>query len=210
MNDITAIRGCIGKVCAKTEENAIPQGVESYKRSNHNKHFRHAIRNKGMLVALVGVLLMLTVLQVVSTKAKPYYLNVSHSVPLGIYRIIPPKKIGTGDLVVFDPPQGVRSYVYGRSWLPVGWPLIKYVGAGQGDTYAIQGGSFKINDKYIGPVYERDSDGKALPNRGGRFIVERNSFLPVSTHINNSFDGRYFGTVPLSAIRGKLKPIWTF
>jgi len=210
MNEITAIRGCIGKVCVKTEENAVPQDVESYRRSHHNKHFRHAIRNNGILVALAGVLLILTVLQVVSTKAKPYYLNVSHSVPFGIYRIIPPKKIGIGDLVVFDPPQGVRSYVYGRSWLPVGWPLIKYVGATEGDTYAVLDGLFTINSNYVGPVYERDSDGKALPYNGGRFVVERNTFLPVSTLINNSFDGRYFGTVPLSAVKGKLKPIWIF
>jgi type IV secretory pathway protease TraF len=131
-------------------------------------------------------------------------------VPLGFYRIVPHGKISTGDLVIFDPPQGAHPYIYGRRWLPNGWPLIKYVGARKGDTYAIQGGSFTINDKYMGPVYERDSQRKALPSREGRFIVERNTFLPVSTHINNSFDGRYFGTVPLSAIKGKLKPIWTF
>ena len=70
--------------------------------------------------------------------------------PLGLYKIIPHEKIKTGDLVVFDPPQGARPLIYDRHWLPNGWPLIKYVGAGEGDTYAILDGIFTINSKYVG------------------------------------------------------------
>ena len=210
MNDGTAMFGCTGEVCAKTGERTRAQFLASSIHSDSNKHLHRAPGAKLMLVTLAAVLLILAILHVSSTKTKPYYLNVSHSVPLGIYRVIPSQNIGIGDMVVFDPPEKARSYVYDRRWLPNNWSLIKYVGATEGDTYAIVDGTFTINNKYVGLVSERDSNGKALPYNGGRFKVDPDTFLPVSTHISNSFDGRYFGTVPLSAIRAKLKPLWTF
>jgi conjugative transfer signal peptidase TraF len=160
---------------------------------------------------MAGTLLTLLVSLVLSAKMGTcYYINLSHSVPLGLYQVIPPDNLKTGDLVVFEPPQGARFLIHQRHWLPNGWPLIKHVGALAGDSYSVIEGSLFINSTYVGPVYERDSQGKALPYIGGRFIVGRNTFLPISTHINNSFDGRYFGSVPLSSIKGKLRPIWTF
>jgi conjugative transfer signal peptidase TraF len=211
MNDLTAIRGRTGEVCTKTPKFDAPQGIKLSERIKKHSRQARSSRHRKLFILMAGTLLTLFVSQILSARTgHSYYINLSPSVPLGIYKVIPHNKILKGDLVVFDPPQGARTYIYGRRWLPSGWPLIKYVGAGQGDTYAIQDGSFTINDKYVGPVFERDSQGKALPYAGGRFIVERNTFLPVSTHINNSFDGRYFGSVPLSAIKGNLKPIWTF
>jgi conjugative transfer signal peptidase TraF len=139
-----------------------------------------------------------------------YYLNLSHSVPVGLYKISSLTNYKTGDLVIFEPPQAGRSLIYKRRWLPNGWSLIKHIGALPGDAYSIQKGSFSINGKYAGPVFERDTEGKALPYRGGRYKVERNTFLPISTHISNSFDGRYFGTVSLTSIKGKAIPIWMF
>jgi conjugative transfer signal peptidase TraF len=211
MNDGTAIPGCTGEVCAKTSKADALQGIKPREHSKNHKCLGRSLRHRKAFIIMAGALLPLLVLQVVSAKIRQgFCINLSHSVPPGFYKILPHSKIRTGDLVIFDPPQGARPYIYGRRWLPNNWPLIKYVGAQEGDTYAVQDGVFTVNAKYIGPVYEQDSNGKALPNHGGRRRVERNAFLPVSTHINNSFDGRYFGTVPLSAIRGKLKPIWTF
>ena len=77
-------------------------------------------------------------------------------------------------------------------------------------TYSVSEGSFFVNGKYAGPVYERDSEGIALPHKSGRSVVEQKAFLPISTHISNSFDGRYFGSVPLASIRGKAIALWTF
>jgi conjugative transfer signal peptidase TraF len=211
MNDLTAIRGCEEEVCTKTQKPDAPQGTEPLERSRRHDCLLRSSRQRTVFILMAGALLMLLVSQVLSARmSHSYYINLSPSVPLGFYKVIPHGKLLKGDLVIFDPPQGAHTYIYGRRWLPCGWPLIKYVGAGEGDTYAIQDRSLTINDKYMGPVYQRDSDGKVLPNRGGRFIVERDTFLPVSTHIENSFDGRYFGTVPLSATKGKLKPVWTF
>jgi len=146
----------------------------------------------------------------VSKLQKHHYLNLSPSVPLGLYRIVPPATLAVGDLVVFDPPQGVHRYIYGRRWLPQGWPLIKYVGALPGDTFSVENVSLYINNKYMGPVYDRDNEGNRLPRITGTHTVEPETFLPLSTHISRSFDGRYFGTIELASIKGKALPVWTY
>jgi conjugative transfer signal peptidase TraF len=211
MNDLTAIPGCTGEVCTKTPKSGAPQGIKPLKSIREHNSPARSLRHKKVLIIMAGTLLTLFVSQALSTKTRScYYINLSHSVPLGLYQVIPPDNLKTGDLVVFEPPQGARFLIQQRHWLPNGWPLIKRVGALAGDSYSVIEGSFFVNGTYVGPVYERDSEGKALPYIGGRYRVERNEFLPISTHINNSFDGRYFGSVPLSSIKGKLRPIWTF
>lgn len=210
MNDGTAIPGCTGEVCVKRQGS--PGSSDTRPCCNtEGKYPNRTVHKRAILAAVIAVLLALVILQMLSARVGPrYYINLSHSVPLGLYRVVSPDRLETGELVVFELTQGARFLIYERHWLPNNWPLIKYIGAKEKDTYTIRNNMFLINDKYVGPVYERDSNGKALPYIGGCHRVERNAFLPVSTHINSSFDGRYFGTVPLSAIRGKLKPVWTF
>ena len=146
----------------------------------------------------------------ISKLQKHYYLNVSSSVPFGIYRITPPSVISIGDLVVFEAPQRVRAYIYGSRLLPPDWPLIKYVGALSGDTYSVEKASIYINRRLIGPVYDRDNEGNRLPHISGTHTVESGTFLPLSAHVTRSFDGRYFGTVEMASIRGKALPVWTY
>ena len=140
---------------------------------------------------------------------KSYYLNLSPSVPLGVYRLTSSVPLAVGDLVVFDPPEETHPFIYGRHWLPEGWPLIKYIGALQGDTYSQKDDSFFINNTYIGMVYDRDDEGRTLPKITGTHTVEPGMFLPVSPY-SRSFDGRYFGTVPVNSIKGKASPFWLY
>lgn len=162
-----------------------------------------------LLTMTAGVTLLLLSFPV-SKLHKHYYLNLSPSVPLGLYRIAPSVALAVGDLVVFDPPQRVHTYIYGRRWLPQGWPLIKYVGALHGETYSVEKNSVYINGRYIGPVYSQDDEGNPLPQITGTHTVEPGTFLPLSTYSSRSFDGRYFGTVELASIKGKTLPVWTY
>ncbi|HPT77137.1 MAG TPA: S26 family signal peptidase [Defluviitaleaceae bacterium] len=158
---------------------------------------------------IVITTVILAVMIIISTIIKPkYYINLSCSIPRGIYKVIPfDGQLKPGDIVIFDPPVQARPYVYGRAWLPKGWPLIKPVGAITGDEYQIKEHSIIINNHYKGPVYSYDKDGQPINYKKGRFIVEKEHFLPISTYIKRSFDGRYFGQVPYSLIRGKAKLI---
>jgi len=130
MKNLTAIPGCTGEVCTKTQKPGVPQGIETSEGIKKRSRQARSSRRRRILILITGTLLTLFVSQALSVRTgHSYYLNLSSSVPLGLYKIIPQGKIMTGDLVVFDPPQGARSLIYNRHWLPYSWPLIKYVGA---------------------------------------------------------------------------------
>ena len=98
---------------------------------------KNNIMNKKTIVITTVIL---AVMIIISTIIKPkYYINLSCSIPRGIYKVIPfDGQLKPGDIVIFDPPVQARPYVYGRAWLPKGWPLIKPVGAITGDEYQIK------------------------------------------------------------------------
>lgn len=164
------------------------------------------------LVLTGAVVFLLLGIQVLNLHYQPIlYLNLTHSEPQGIYRLEPfHGSLQVNELVVLDPPENARPYIYGRRWLREGWPLLKGVGALPGDRYCISDTAISINGRVVGPVSGKDSQGRPLPKLRGRFVVEKGYFLPLSTYIRNSFDGRYFGAVPVSCIRGKAIPVLTF
>jgi conjugative transfer signal peptidase TraF len=140
-----------------------------------------------------------------------YVLNLSKSEPRGIYFVEPLNGIlKRGDLIFMQCPPGFEKYLYGRKWLPEGWPLLKTVRGIPGDQYCISENGISVNGKKIGPVYSVDSQGLPLPaSRGCRTVPEKH-FLPVSIGLLNSFDGRYFGVVSDSLIIGKARPVLKF
>ena len=140
-----------------------------------------------------------------------FYLNLTLSEPRGIYQKIPFNGIlKKGDLVIFQPPQAAKPYLYERKWSRPGTPLLKNVAALSGDTYQINEKAIFINEHYLGPIYHYDLQGLPLPKLRGSFTVKAGCFLPLSTYAKNSFDGRYFGEVAIKKILSKAKLIYKF
>jgi conjugative transfer signal peptidase TraF len=168
--------------------------------------------NSGALRKTALTLFCFMLMQVITGFfGKLYWLNFTHSEPLGLYKMIRPQRgVQRGDMVVFNIPVRFRSYVYGRKWLPKGIPFLKHVGAVPGDIYCVADGIFKINGVPVGPVYSADQDGLPLPNFEGCGRVPEGFFVPVATLIKTSFDGRYMGPVSVSEIRGIVRPVWVF
>jgi conjugative transfer signal peptidase TraF len=139
-------------------------------------------------------------------------INATASEPAGFYRILPPRPVQfhRGMLVIFPVPAPFQSMVYGRGWEKPGTPLLKNIGALAGDTVCVRNTVYEINGTPMGPVAERDRTGLPLPKIRGCFRIEEGYFLPVSDHSERSFDGRYMGPQPLSAITGEAQPLWTF
>lgn len=160
----------------------------------------------------IAALLLLLLLHMVSSLfGKRLWLNLTRSEPVGLYRMEKlDREVRRGDLVLLNIPSEFRPYVYGRNWLPRGWPLLKHVGAIGGDLLCCDGSSFSINGVTIGPVYPADTEGLPLPRIKGCQPVPEGHFLPVATGVKNSFDGRYMGPVSLSEIKGLAKPILVF
>jgi len=137
--------------------------------------------------------------------------NGSPSVPRGLYWIrLGATPSAKGDVVVFRPPASFAALIYGRGWLPVGMPLLKPVGGLEGDRFCVEGSRFIVNGVDVGPVFISDSHGLAVPQLVGCRHVEQDEFLPVSTFLARSFDGRYMGAVPMGRVIGTGLPIWTY
>jgi type IV secretory pathway protease TraF len=107
-------------------------------------------------------------------------------------------------------PVAFRTLIASRGWAPEGVPLLKNVEALEGDQVCTDDHEISVNGRRVGPVSSVDSQGQPLPRIRGCYIVPAGEFLPLSTYIANSFDGRYMGPQPLSLIHGEAHRLWTF
>jgi conjugative transfer signal peptidase TraF len=138
-------------------------------------------------------------------------LNRSASMPEGLYLALPADgaRLQRGAIVLFALPPALQPLVYGRGWLPPGTPLMKTLGALAPDRYCVDANGLRINGVLRGPVLDTDAAGRPLPQIRGCHTVPEGHFLPLAEQHARSFDGRYIGTLPLSAVRALLHPLWT-
>lgn len=135
--------------------------------------------------------------------------NASASVPTGLYSAEPTNRIGAADIAVVMPPEALASFLAERGYLPNGVPLLKHVLALGGATVCRQGSTIIVRGVTFGHALERDSRGRALPVwQGCRIIADDEVFL-MNWDAADSFDGRYFGPLPLTSIIGRAVPLWT-
>jgi len=131
---------------------------------------------------------------------------------MGIYRLISQEQrdFRRSMTVVFPVPATYQTLVYGRGWLRPGVPLLKTIVALAGDRVCIFDEHFEVNGRTLGPVYAVDRTGSPMPRIRGCFEIPPGYFLPASTYHPRSFDGRYIGPQPLTALQGEARPLWTF
>jgi conjugative transfer signal peptidase TraF len=139
-------------------------------------------------------------------------INETASEPRGLYRLtrLSTAEFRRGMYVVFPVPRDMRALVYGRHWMPDGVPFLKELAALTGDRVCVNTDGLEINGRYVGPVYREDSQGRPLPQHFGCFDVQEGMFFAASAHLDKSFDGRYFGALPLNQLLGEARPVWTF
>jgi type IV secretory pathway protease TraF len=113
------------------------------------------------------------------------------------------RQIERGDVVIFRPP-------FESAYLLNGQYYIKIVGGLAGDEYEVADGVFYLRQAPWGKVYETDSAGNPLKQISSRpFHVKEDCFLPL-TPADKSYDGRYYGDIPLEWIQYKVVPIFTY
>lgn len=139
-----------------------------------------------------------------------YVLNLTPSQPLGFYQKLPFKgSIKRGELVLFTPTKQAMDYIKKNKLMKENNLLLKNVGAISGDKVIISKEKLIINGQYIGEIYQKNSQGKPLPKLRGEVIILSKEFFPLGQN-DQSFDGRYYGTVPINLIKFKAKPAWLF
>lgn len=141
--------------------------------------------------------------------------NLSHSAPMGIWRVTPtnPDALTRGELVEVCPPDlPIVQLMVERGHLERGdcavthvAPLLKSVGAISGDTVLVEKGRAVRVNLYSIP---NSAASPALPSwPDGLYVVLPGQVWLFSTYTDASFDSRYFGPVDVAHLRGKAAPV---
>lgn len=135
--------------------------------------------------------------------------NPSASAPRGWYVVRLDVPVGAGDLVLSALPAHAAELAAARGYLPRGLPVLKRVAAVGGDRVCADRGVLRVSGGATVRALERDAAGRPLsPWRGCR-VLRADEVLLLGERSPASFDGRYFGPVPRSAIVGVVRPLWT-
>lgn len=164
-------------------------------------------RRPVLAIALAGIALVCA--PVVTGQAPRLIWNASASIPIGLYRVEPVSQLAVADLVAVTPPERLADFLDDRGYLARGVPLLKRVLALPGTTVCREGTTITAYDHAYGEARERDSLGQLLPDwQGCRLLAEGEVFL-MNWDAEDSFDGRYFGPLPVSSVTARIVPLWT-
>ncbi|MCC8620598.1 signal peptidase I [Xanthomonas vesicatoria] len=146
--------------------------------------------------------------------------NLSPSVAQGMYLLN--RNVHSaerGQLVAFPPHNAAARYGFERGWMKPGSLYIKRIGAIAGDTVCVNvdvtiatptTGGHPATFTRVGPVAATDHTGMPLPHTlQGCNRVPAGHMFPIGDGLANSYDGRYYGFVPVALIAGRISPIWT-
>jgi conjugative transfer signal peptidase TraF len=146
-------------------------------------------------------------------------INATKSIPLGVYRTssAPAEK---GAYVLFCPPPTelfkeakARLYI-GAGFCPGGYGyMMKRILAAKGDSVTVADEGVRVNGALLplSAPLRFDRDGRTLlryPAAG--FMLRASEALLMSDTSATSFDGRYFGPMPLSQIKTVIVPVLTW
>lgn len=146
-----------------------------------------------------------------------YRLNVTPSEPLGVWKSVPVLSAQKGETVEVCVPLSPaiqaakdRSYILPGSCPGNMAPLVKPIAAMAGDVVTISTTGILVNGAFVSQTAPAEHDGSGRPlgaaYYGTKTVPEGEVFL-LSDYSPKSFDSRYFGFVPMSGIRGAIKPV---
>lgn len=148
-----------------------------------------------------------------------FRLNISSSLPMGVWQISKlHRPLHKGDIVWFCPPDTeIFKLAYRRSYIPHGncsnraAHLLKPVAALYRDVVAFSEQGLVINDILIpnSKPKRRDALNRLLWSaHTGTETVQDGMMWVVSSYNSDSFDSRYFGSIPVSAVEGIAHPVF--
>ncbi|MBO9623943.1 MAG: S26 family signal peptidase [Sphingomonas sp.] len=134
--------------------------------------------------------------------------NASPSAPLGLYRVTPPARLASGDMVVAWLPAPARALAARRRYLPANVPAVKRIAAIVGARVCAIGATIRINGEVVATRLKADRLGRTLPWWHGCRTLHAGELLLLNPASASSFDGRYFGTSRDRDILGKAELLW--
>lgn len=141
-------------------------------------------------------------------------INTTPSLPIGLYI----ETTAQSNLIEFCPSEPYASLAARRGYRTQGScpdgasPLLKPMVAKAGDVVELSSAGITVNNRFLpntAPLI-KDAAGRPLQHFPyGRYPVTAGLVWVASTYNRRSFDSRYFGPVPVSAIRARLRPLLT-
>jgi conjugative transfer signal peptidase TraF len=134
--------------------------------------------------------------------------NATASAPIGLYLLRPVTPLHIGELVAVTPPAPLARFMAARSYLPLGVPLLKHVGALRGQTVCRSARTVTIDGAAAATALDHDSRGWPLPVWQGCRTLHAGEVFLLNRTVLTSFDGRYFGVLPITTITARAVPLW--
>jgi len=195
-----------GESCGDVRASHFPQGK--------SKARSRTVRSLGVIAAGLAALLIQPFLPSLLL-CLPWRINLSPSIPRGIYRRTREPLRRDGLVAVCLPPALARVEL-GRGYLGAGscpsgaTPILKKVLALPGDVIRLTPAGFVRKGRLLpstAPV-RADRQGRSLSPMPFRTYVVPAGRLWLYGELPNSWDSRYWGSVPISSVRETLRPAW--
>lgn len=135
------------------------------------------------------------------------YVNLTSSLPRGVYQLFPEEKITRGDVVlVVD----LDEIGVDRALCPYRG-LLKQAAAFGGDTIDSDGKYILVNGRQLpdSNLFIHDKYGKELPQQKYPYVVPQGSVYLTSMHMYG-YDSRYYGPIAIEHIAGKARLLFSF
>lgn len=149
---------------------------------------------------------------------KGYIINISKSLPLGIYKTYEIKEeLKIGDIVVFIPNKKNKEFMIERGYLKekdLAKTLMKKIAGIEKDVFTVEKSELfglvlkKNNKEELGFVSSQDRRFRNLPYIN-YLKLKKDEYFLIGESIF-SYDSRYFGAVKREEILYKAKPIFVF
>jgi conjugative transfer signal peptidase TraF len=161
------------------------------------------------IVAIVASVIAIAALAAPLSHPPRLIWNATASAPIGLYEVRSQSIFVRGELVLVRPPQWVRIFAAARGYLPNTVPMVKRIAAENGDIVCRDEDAITINGRVVAQALLADRVGRALPTWSGCHRLCEGEIFLLMDSVRASFDSRYFGPVPTTAIIGKVVPLWT-
>lgn len=173
--------------------------------------------SKGQRIVCLILIGTVPIAVVFAMAAAGLRLNATPSLPAGLYRISSDPR---AEFVEFCPPEPYGTLSVEREYRMTspggcpdgGVPLLKFVVARNEDIVDVSPRGISVNGVPVpnSAPKSQDSRGRPLPHWPfGRYVVAPGTTWVASSYNSRSFDSRYFGPISETAIKHRLRAVWT-
>ena len=168
------------------------------------------LKAAGNLAKVMTIVSALFVMLCISAPLLPFSLNLTPSMPRGLYYTYDCSPI-KGDIIQFRPDEGVWQFALERGYITDRMEgMIKTIVATSGDRICWRGGKVYINGEILAEVAQKDSNGRPLGHEPECVTLAKGQFLPMAPDYPKSYDGRYFGLINSENVKSCARAVLTF